>query len=209
MTTTAEQRRLAETAAGTTDWQRWGTYVSDRAWGTVREDYSADGNAWDYFPHDHAPASRDGRYFDVTVEFGRHRLRRGARPGRDTRGAVVARDSRPRLACRRRGDGDAARRVESRVLDRSAGICAGVTPRPAPSTTSTRRASRSRRGSNLPRRAAARPASCTVPRVPRSGAVLVSTQPAPIGAACATPLNGPRAARAGETRSRADFAEFT
>jgi hypothetical protein len=54
MTTTAEQRRLAETAAGTADWQRWGTYVSDRAWGTVREDYSADGNAWDYFPHDHA-----------------------------------------------------------------------------------------------------------------------------------------------------------
>ena len=54
VTTTAEQRRLAETAAGKADWQRWGTYVSDRAWRTVREDYSADGNAWDYFPHDHA-----------------------------------------------------------------------------------------------------------------------------------------------------------
>jgi len=54
MTRTAEHRRLAETAAGTADWQRWGTYVSDRAWGTVREDYSADGNAWAYFPHDHA-----------------------------------------------------------------------------------------------------------------------------------------------------------
>jgi hypothetical protein len=53
-TTTAEHRRLRETASGTADWQRWGTYVSDRAWGTVREDYSADGNAWDYFPHDHA-----------------------------------------------------------------------------------------------------------------------------------------------------------
>jgi len=50
----AEQRRLADIAAGRGDWQRWGTYVSDRAWGTVREDYSADGNAWDYFPHDHA-----------------------------------------------------------------------------------------------------------------------------------------------------------
>ena len=35
-------------------WQRWGTYVSERQWGTVREDYSADGNAWSYFPHDHA-----------------------------------------------------------------------------------------------------------------------------------------------------------
>jgi Glycosyl hydrolase family 63 C-terminal domain len=54
MRTTAEHRRLAEIAAGTGDWQRWGTYVSDRAWGTVREDYSADGNAWAYFPHDHA-----------------------------------------------------------------------------------------------------------------------------------------------------------
>src|SRR6185436_19303199 len=38
----------------TSDWQRWGTYVSERAWGTVREDYSADGSAWEYFPHDHA-----------------------------------------------------------------------------------------------------------------------------------------------------------
>jgi len=35
-------------------WRRWGPYVSERAWGTVREDYSADGNAWAYFPHDHA-----------------------------------------------------------------------------------------------------------------------------------------------------------
>ena len=50
----SEQRRLADIAAGRGDWQRWGTYVSDRAWGTVREDYSADGNAWDY-----------GFYFDV------------------------------------------------------------------------------------------------------------------------------------------------
>ena len=52
--TTAEHRRLIETASGAIDWQRWGTYLSERAWGTVREDYSADGNAWDYFPHDHA-----------------------------------------------------------------------------------------------------------------------------------------------------------
>jgi hypothetical protein len=35
-------------------WRRWGPYVSERAWGTVREDYSADGAAWDYFPHDMA-----------------------------------------------------------------------------------------------------------------------------------------------------------
>jgi Glycosyl hydrolase family 63 C-terminal domain len=36
------------------DWYRWGPYVSERQWGTVREDYSANGEAWDYFPHDHA-----------------------------------------------------------------------------------------------------------------------------------------------------------
>src|SRR5438876_3653154 len=35
-------------------WRRWGPYLSERAWGTVREDYSAHGSAWDYFPHDHA-----------------------------------------------------------------------------------------------------------------------------------------------------------
>jgi Mannosylglycerate hydrolase MGH1-like glycoside hydrolase domain len=37
-----------------TPWYQWGPYLSERAWGTVREDYSADGSAWDYFPHDHA-----------------------------------------------------------------------------------------------------------------------------------------------------------
>ncbi|HQZ84991.1 MAG TPA: glucosidase [Actinomycetota bacterium] len=47
---TAEQQRLDEAVAGKTPWQRWGTYVSERAWGTVREDYSADGDAWSYFP---------------------------------------------------------------------------------------------------------------------------------------------------------------
>jgi hypothetical protein len=48
---TAEQNRLADKAAG---WKRWGPYLSERQWGTVREDYSMDGNAWDYFTHDHA-----------------------------------------------------------------------------------------------------------------------------------------------------------
>lgn len=52
--TTAEQGRLAEVEAGAADWRRWGTYLSERAWGTVREDYSADGEAWSYFPFDHA-----------------------------------------------------------------------------------------------------------------------------------------------------------
>lgn len=51
---TAEQTRLNENAKGLKKWQQWGPYLSERQWGTVREDYSADGNAWDYFPHDHA-----------------------------------------------------------------------------------------------------------------------------------------------------------
>jgi hypothetical protein len=51
---TAEERRLAETHERTAHWRRWGPYLSERQWGTVREDYSAHGTAWDYFPHDHA-----------------------------------------------------------------------------------------------------------------------------------------------------------
>lgn len=50
----AERRRLEESNSRTKHWKRWGPYLSERAWGTVREDYSADGSAWDYFPHDHA-----------------------------------------------------------------------------------------------------------------------------------------------------------
>ena len=50
----AEHRRLAATKAGAADWRLWGPYLSDRAWGTVREDYSDDGDAWRFFPHDHA-----------------------------------------------------------------------------------------------------------------------------------------------------------
>ena len=51
---TREQQRLAAKDGPLKSWRRWGPYVSERAWGTVREDYSADGNAWDYFPHNHA-----------------------------------------------------------------------------------------------------------------------------------------------------------
>jgi Mannosylglycerate hydrolase MGH1-like glycoside hydrolase domain/Glycosyl hydrolase family 63 C-terminal domain len=51
---TAEGRRLEETRARTTHWRRWGPYLADRQWGTVREDYSPHGTAWDAFPHDHA-----------------------------------------------------------------------------------------------------------------------------------------------------------
>src|SRR6266853_1526171 len=48
----AEKLRIIEAQRREQHWRRWGPYVADRAWGTVREDYSADGNAWSYLPHD-------------------------------------------------------------------------------------------------------------------------------------------------------------
>ncbi|HET7226624.1 MAG TPA: glucosidase [Candidatus Eisenbacteria bacterium] len=59
----AERHRLAEDARREKNWKRWGTYLSERQWGTVREDYSADGRCWDYLPHDHA-RSRAYRWGD-------------------------------------------------------------------------------------------------------------------------------------------------
>ncbi len=49
-----EQQRLEESRRKEKHWKRWGPYLSERAWGTVREDYSPNGSAWDSFPHDHA-----------------------------------------------------------------------------------------------------------------------------------------------------------
>ncbi len=54
MATTDEERRLEAAAARREDWKRWGPYLSERQWGTVREDYSAGGDCWSYFPHDQA-----------------------------------------------------------------------------------------------------------------------------------------------------------
>jgi hypothetical protein len=51
---TQEERRLQEAIARTAHWRRWGPYLAERQWGTVREDYSPHGTAWDFFPHDHA-----------------------------------------------------------------------------------------------------------------------------------------------------------
>ncbi|MBK6685789.1 MAG: glucosidase [Deltaproteobacteria bacterium] len=51
---TREHRRLEEQARGDRNWRHFGPYLSDRQWGTVREDYSPMGTAWDYLPHDHA-----------------------------------------------------------------------------------------------------------------------------------------------------------
>src|SRR5271168_1244534 len=49
-----ESARLVEDASRAKNWKRWGPYLSERQWGTVREDYSANGDCWNYFPHDHA-----------------------------------------------------------------------------------------------------------------------------------------------------------
>ena len=54
MKSTAEHRRLIEYRQRKANWKQWGPYLSERSWGTVREDYSTDGSAWEYFPHDHA-----------------------------------------------------------------------------------------------------------------------------------------------------------
>ena len=53
-TITREEQRLEESHLRKVHWKRWGPYLSERQWGTVREDYSAYGTAWEYFPHDHA-----------------------------------------------------------------------------------------------------------------------------------------------------------
>ena len=51
---TTEHDRLEEARTGTAAWKKWGPYLSERQWGTVREDYSETGDAWNFFTHDHA-----------------------------------------------------------------------------------------------------------------------------------------------------------
>ncbi len=51
---TAEEQRLHDSRDRKSHWKRWGPYLSERAWGTVREDYSPGGDAWSFVPHDHA-----------------------------------------------------------------------------------------------------------------------------------------------------------
>src|SRR5580765_8110255 len=51
---TIEETRIDAAASRRVNWKRWGPYLAERQWGTVREDYSADGNCWSYFPHDQA-----------------------------------------------------------------------------------------------------------------------------------------------------------
>src|SRR5437667_22836 len=78
--TGAERARLAAADAGSEAWREWGPYLAERAWGTVREDYSEWGTAWDSFTHDHARSRGAG------VRTGRHRrVRRGPVLGGDRR----------------------------------------------------------------------------------------------------------------------------
>ena len=79
---TPEHERLAQSPDAQSPWRRWGTFVTERQWGTVREDYSANGDAWRYFPHEHARSRAyrwgedgiggwcdDKQDFSVTVAF--------------------------------------------------------------------------------------------------------------------------------------------
>ena len=89
----AERKRLADANGAKRAWRRWGPYLSERQWGTVREDYSANGDAWNFFPHDHARSAR--------LPLGRRRPRRLLRRQAD---AV----SRPRPVERPRFDPEGA-----------------------------------------------------------------------------------------------------
>jgi hypothetical protein len=94
---TAEVRRLDEAREKGVPWRQWGPYLSERQWGTVRENYSSDGNAWDYFSHDQARSrayhwGEDGSQVSVMIASGCVlRWRRGTQ-GPDTQGAGVRAD---------------------------------------------------------------------------------------------------------------------
>jgi len=66
MPPTAEHARLPQATTSRRPWKKWGPYLSERQWGTVREDYSPDGAAWEYFPHiTHAPAPTGGEKMGI------------------------------------------------------------------------------------------------------------------------------------------------
>ena len=104
----AEIRRLQESHDGTAGWKNWGPYLSERQWGTVREDYSEGGNAWDYFSHDQA-RSRAYRWGEdglagISDRPAAALFRAGAleRQGPDPQGAAVRADQQRRQSRRGR-----------------------------------------------------------------------------------------------------------
>ena len=105
---THEESRLEQARLKRAHWQRWGPYLSERAWGTVREDYSADGTAWEYLPHDQARSqayrwNEDGiagicdRHQNICL-----RPRDVERPRSDSEGAAVRADRQRRQSRRGR-----------------------------------------------------------------------------------------------------------
>ena len=60
-----EKKRLQEARDNQEPWKKWGPYLSERQWGTVREDYSNNGDAWNYFPHDHARSRGYRRFYTM------------------------------------------------------------------------------------------------------------------------------------------------
>src|SRR3954464_12550887 len=115
---TREGVRLLMNQQGIAHWNRWGPFVAERAWGTVREDYSANGDAWRYFPYEHS-ASRTYRWSEdgllgICADSQRPsfapaptppRRARAVEPqGRDAQGTGI-RTERPRGQPRRRRQG--------------------------------------------------------------------------------------------------------
>ena len=72
----AEQKRLNDEREAGIPWKKWGPYLSERQWGTVREDYSENGDAWNYFTHDQARA----RAYKLGRGWARRAVRRQATP---------------------------------------------------------------------------------------------------------------------------------
>jgi hypothetical protein len=115
---TNEEQRLAEARERKVHWKRWGPYLSERAWGTVREDYSEQGTAWDYLPHDHA-RSRAYRWNESLQKFHHYlgdafRVELPAGSGRDANLDEVAAELSRRLTRIFLRDGDGRRPCHGR-----------------------------------------------------------------------------------------------
>ena len=78
---TAEHARLTAARDGKTPWKKWGPYLSERQWGTVREDYSQNGDAWNFFTHDHARSRAYSRSSSIWPHVLRSRPRTWRRSG--------------------------------------------------------------------------------------------------------------------------------
>src|SRR5438876_10828657 len=113
----AEEKRLEETRTRKAHWKRWGPYVSDRAWGTVREDYSATGEAWEYFPHHHA-RSRVLRQGNAALFVGRRTQRPAAGLCWTSVVQAVLSLRATRLACWRSSAASASRTTQTRSQQR-------------------------------------------------------------------------------------------